>query len=149
MGNNLKGWNRAMKIRIRAGSFEFEGRLEEALAPKTCAKFKVLLPYHSKLIHVRWSGEGVWIPLGSANWGVPYENPTSHPAPGEFIFHPGGLSESEILLAYGGLSFSSKVGPLAGNHFLTITKGEDQLSALGNLTLWGGAQEIHFDQLVA
>src|SRR4051794_24374712 len=75
--------------------------------------------------------EAVWIPLGDKDLGLSYENATSHPAPGEIIVHPGGISETEILLAYGGVSFSSKVGQLAGNHFLTITEGKEQLRALG------------------
>ncbi len=60
----------------------------------------------------RWSGEGVWIPMGDTNLGLAYENATSHSAPGDVIVHPGGISETEILLAYGPVSFSSKVGQL-------------------------------------
>ena len=41
--------------------------------------------------------------------------------------------------------FSSKVGQLAGNHFLTITKGRENLAALGKLCLWKGAQDILFE----
>lgn len=129
---------------INAGPFEFEAVMEEANAPKTCAKFKSLLPYKERIIHVRWSGEGCWIPLGDLDLGLGYENHTSHPAPGEFILYPGGISETEILLAYGGVSFASKVGQLAGNHFLTITKGRENLVALGKMTLWQGAQDIVF-----
>jgi hypothetical protein len=131
-------------LTINAGPFEFEAVMEEANAPKTCAKFKSLLPYKERIIHVRWSGEGCWIPLGDLDLGLGYENHTSHPAPGEFILYPGGISETEILLAYGGVSFASKVGQLAGNHFLTITKGRENLVALGKMTLWQGAQEIVF-----
>ncbi len=129
---------------INAGPFEFEGELEEANAPKTCAKFKSLLPYKERIIHVRWSGEGCWIPLGDLDLGLGYENHTSNPAPGEFILYPGGISETEILLAYGGVHFASKMGQLAGNHFLTITKGRENLMALGKMTLWEGAQDIVF-----
>jgi hypothetical protein len=133
-------------IHITAGPYEFEARLEEALAPKTCTKFVGLLPYRAQIIHVRWSGEACWIPLGDLDLGLPYENQTSHPAPGDIILYPGGISETEILLAYGGVLFSSKVGQLAGNHFLTVTKGREHLSALGRLTLWKGAQEILFER---
>ena len=131
-------------LHIKAGPFEFEAVMEEANAPKTCAKFKSLLPYKERIIHVRWSGEGCWIPLGDLDLGLSYENHTSFPAPGEFILYPGGISETEILLAYGGVRFASKVGQLAGNHFLTITKGRENLVALGKLTLQKGAQEILF-----
>ncbi len=50
------------------------------------------------------------------------------------------------MLAYGGVHFASKVGQLAGNHFLTITKGNENLEALGKLTLWKGAQDIVFER---
>src|SRR5664279_6076026 len=129
-------------LRIKAGPYEFQARLEEENAPKTCAKFLALLPYRQQIIHVRWSGEACWIPLGDLDLGLGYENHTSYPAPGEIIFYPGGISETEILLAYGGVSFVSKMGPLAGNHFLTITNGREDLRALGKLTLWKGAQDI-------
>ncbi len=134
-------------IRIVAGPFSFEARFEAAAAPKTCAKFQSLLPYRERIIHVRWSGEGCWIPLGDLDLGLGFENHTSYPAPGEIILYPGGISETEILLAYGGVHFASKVGQLAGNHFLTITKGRENLVALGKLCLWEGAQDILFERL--
>ena len=131
-------------LHIKAGPYDFEAQTEDALAPKTCAKFLTLLPYRQQIIHVRWSGEGCWIPLGELDLGLTYENHTSYPAPGEIIVYPGGISETEILLAYGAVSFSSKVGPLAGNHFLTITNGRENLTALGKMSLWKGAQDIEF-----
>jgi len=134
-------------LRIKAGPYTFEAKLEEELAPKTCAKFKSMLPFTSKIIHVRWSGEGCWIPLGELDLGLTYENHTSFPAPGDIIVYPGGISETEILLAYGGVRFASKVGQLAGNHFLTITKGRENLVALGKMTLWEGAQDIVFEAM--
>jgi hypothetical protein len=87
----------------------------------------------------------VWIPLGDFDFGVDYENHTSHPAPGHVILYPGGISETEILIAYGGVAFSSKVGQLAGNHFITITSGLDKLYEVGRKTLWEGAQPIRFE----
>lgn len=134
-------------LRVTAGPYQFGARLEQALAPNTCAKFSSILPYRAQIIHVRWSGEGCWIPLGDRDFGLGYENHTSHPAPGDVILYPGGISETEILLAYGAVSFSSKVGPLAGNHFLTLTEGRENLQALGKLTLWQGAQDIVFDRV--
>jgi hypothetical protein len=131
-------------IAIRAGGFEFEAALLEDVAPKTCAYFVSLLPYSERIIHVRWSGEGCWIPLGETSTGLPFENATSYPAPGDFIFYPGGYSETEILLAYGGVRFASKLGQLAGNHFLKITKGRENLRALGEKVLWEGALPISF-----
>jgi hypothetical protein len=132
-------------LRIKAGLYQFDAQTEDASAPKTCAKFLSLLPYRQQIIHVRWSGEGCWIPLGEFDFGLGYENPTSYPAPGEIILYPGGISETEILLAYGAVAFSSKVGQLAGNHFLTITGGRENLTALGKMTLWKGAQDIVFE----
>jgi hypothetical protein len=133
-------------INVRAGPFAFEARMEEALAPKTCARFLTLLPYKERIIHVRWSGEGCWIPLGDLDLGLGHENHTSYPAPGQFILYPGGISETEILVAYGSVHFASKVGQLAGNHFLTVTGGIENLEALGKLTLWEGAQDIVFER---
>ena len=50
-------------LEISAGGFDFVARFEEADAPHTVAAFRTLLPLESKIIHVRWSGEGGWIPL--------------------------------------------------------------------------------------
>ncbi|HEY7844127.1 MAG TPA: DUF3830 family protein [Bradyrhizobium sp.] len=130
---------------IRAGEHTFGARFEEELAPKTCAAFKKAMPFVSKVIHVRWSGEGVWMPLGDLDFGVAYENHTSYPAPGQIILYPGGISETEILLAYGGVHFASKMGQLAGNHFITLTSGLENLTALGKTVLWKGAQDIRFE----
>ena len=132
-------------LRITAGPFKFQARFETALAPKTCAIFKRLLPYKQKVIHVRWSGEAVWIPLGETDMGIPAENQTSYPAPGQMILYPGGISETEILLAYGGVHFASKMGQLAGNHFITITSSLEDLPKLGKMTLWEGAQPIRIE----
>ena len=129
---------------VTAGPFRFEAVLETALAPRTCAYFVEQMPYRQKIVHVRWSGEACWIPLGDEQVDVPVENATSYPAPGQFLLHSGGLSETEILLAYGGVRFASKVGQLAGNHFLTVTRGLEHLPGLGRLTLWEGAQDIAF-----
>jgi len=48
--------------------------------------------------------------LGDRDFEVEYENHTSYPAPGQMILYPGGISETEILLAYGGVHFASKMG---------------------------------------
>jgi hypothetical protein len=68
------------KIKIIAGDFVFTGHFETALAPKTVAAFRKQMPYVSRIVHVRWSGEGVWVPLCETGFGVGYENHTSHPA---------------------------------------------------------------------
>lgn len=129
-------------LRITAGPFTFGARFEDQAAPRTCARFRELLPYRQRIIHVRWSGEACWIPLGDLDLGLGYENHTSYPSPGQILLYPGGISETEILLAYGGVRFASKVGQLAGNHFITITEGLENLAPLGRMTLWEGAKEI-------
>ena len=134
-------------LRITAGPFKFDARFETALAPKTCTIFKRLLPYEQRVIHVRWSGEAVWIPLGETDLGIPAENQTSYPAPGHMILYPGGISETEILLGYGGVHFASKMGQLAGNHFITITSPLDDLPKLGKIVLWEGAQKIRIESV--
>ncbi len=133
-------------LKITAGTHTFKARLETKLAPKTCAMFAKLLPFKSKIIHVRWSGEAVWIPFGDQHFELGPENNTSYPAPGQMILYPGGASEAEFLIAYGGVRFASKVGQLAGNHFLTITSGLDELAELGKATLWKGAQKIVIEE---
>jgi hypothetical protein len=131
-------------MRITAGPHVFIARFEETLAPDTCAAFRKLLPYRQKLIHARWSGEACWIPLGEFRLGVGPENAISEPRPGQILFYPGGISETEILFPYGRARFACKEGPLQGNPFLTIVEGAEHLADLGRLVLWQGAQEIVF-----
>ena len=133
------------RVRVTAGSYVFGGRFETEAAPATVAKFRSLLPWRSKIIHVRWSGEGCWIPLGSLDLGLGLENHTSYPAPGHILLYPGGVSETELILAYGGVRFASKVGQLAGNHFITLTDGLENLATFGKAVLWQGAHDILFE----
>jgi hypothetical protein len=37
------------------------------------------------------------------------------------------------------------MGQLAGNHFLTITEGRENLRAMGVKVLWEGAQDVVFE----
>ena len=95
------------KVRIICGGEQFSAVLEEELAPKTCAIFKKMLPIKNQIIHVRWSGEGMWIPMGDTRWeGLTYENHTSYPTKGEMLIYPGGISEMEMILAYGSVHFA-------------------------------------------
>ncbi|HEU4994551.1 MAG TPA: DUF3830 family protein [Gemmatimonadaceae bacterium] len=136
----------AKNLSITVGNqFRFVARFEEQTAPGTVAAFRRLLPYRQKLVHCRWSGEGCWIPLGEFKLDVGFENHTSHPAPGEILWYPGGYSETELIFAYGDVLFSSKLGQLAGNHFLTVVEGQEQLPAMGRKVLYEGAQEIVFE----
>ena len=133
-------------LEIVAGDFRFIARLEEETAPQSVAAFRRMLPLESRSIHVRWSGESMWIPFGELDVGVGAENATTYPAPGELLLYPGGISETELLFPYGGCSFASKAGPLAGNHFATVTEGGDRLRELGIKCLWEGAQPISFHE---
>ena len=129
-------------LRVTAGKYVFKARLEEELAPKTCAAIRKRLPIRSKLVHVRWSGESTWVPMGEDRLGVDFENHTSYPAPGQVLVYPGGISEMEILFPYGSTRFASKVGQLAGNHFATVIGGNERLAELGRTCLWEGAQDF-------
>jgi hypothetical protein len=131
-------------LEIVSGDFRFSARLEEEAAPHTVAAFRGMLPLESRVIHVRWSGESMWIPFGDLELGLGPENATRFPNPGELLLFPGGISEAELLLPYGHVAFGSKAGPLAGNHFATIVEGTERLRELGVKSLWDGAQEISF-----
>ena len=131
-------------VDIESGDFIFKTQLEEALAPNTCERFLTLLPYSQKVIHARWSGEAVWIPLGDFDLGVGFENHTCHGSKGDVLFYPGGHSETEFLFVYGSSSFASKMGSIAGNHFLTLVEGHEYLEEFGKRVLWEGAQDIRF-----
>jgi hypothetical protein len=128
------------RIEILVASFRFLARLEPA-APRTVAAFSTLLPLRATLLHARWSGEACWMPMGDLDLGLGPENATSHPAPGQLLLYPGGLSEAELLLPYGATLFASRVGQLAGNHFATV-EDTGQLGQLGRMVLWEGAQAI-------
>ncbi len=127
---------------MTVGGFTLTARLETELAPLTCEAFRKLLPLTTHLLHVRWSGQAVWLPLGDLALGVPFESATSYPAVGQVLLYPGGVSETEILIAYGHTCFASKAGQLAGNHFLTIVSGAGHLTEIGRLALWKGEQTI-------
>jgi hypothetical protein len=133
------------KVKVTVGDIVLEARFEFDAAPRTCAAFNRLLPYRQKLIQARWSGESAWIPLGEFKLGVDFENHLSYPAPGQVLFYPGGYSETEILFPYGPTCFASKMGQLAGNHFLTITSGLEHLPEIGRRVVWEGAQDIVFE----
>ena len=130
------------QVAFRIGDSKFRATFEDELAPRTCATFRSLLPFTSKLIHVRWSGEACWIPMGSVDIGVPAESATSYPEPGQILLYPGGISETEILVGYGAVRFASKAGQLAGNPLLRINQRLDELSKLGARILWNGALDI-------
>ena len=135
----------AHHLTIKVGDLTFTADWEDA-APRTREALRTWLPMRERLIHCRWSGESTWIPFGDRRPDVGYENQTAHPAPGQLLIYTGELSECEILFPYGACAFSSKMGPLAGNHFATLTSGQQQLAEMGRRVLWDGAQEIEIGE---
>ncbi len=132
-------------MKIKIADHNFDAVLEAEKSPATCAAFQAVMPFSGKIVHVRWSGEGVWIPLGDMDFAIGYEDATAYPAPGQILLYPKGKSETEILIAYGSVHFASKAGTLAGNHFATITSDLDKLREIGVATLWEGAKPILFE----
>jgi hypothetical protein len=134
-----------IELVVSAGPFRFTARLETSLAPAACAFIRGRLPFRSRLVHARWSGEAVWVPMGETPLGLPLGNATSYPSPGQALLYPGGFSETEILIAYGAARFASRLGQLAGTHFLTVVGGSERLPELGGLALWEGAQDLSIE----
>ena len=71
-------------MKIHIADQVFDAVFETEKSPATCAAFQQAMPFESKIVHVRWSGEGVWIPLGDMDFAVGYEDATAYPAPGRF-----------------------------------------------------------------
>jgi hypothetical protein len=135
------------KIVVRIGSSVLRARLEPARSPRTVDAFIAKLPWRGQLVHARWSGEALWMPLGDTTLYESYEDPTSYPAPGQVLWHPAGVSEAELLVPYGPTRFASKAGQLAGNHFLTLDVDPVELAALGRSVLWNGAVDVAFETI--
>ena len=129
---------------VEIAGYQFDAIFEEKKSPKTCEVFQKEMPFEGEIVHVRWSGEAVWIPLGEKDFSVEYENATSYPVSGQILLYPKGKSETEILIAYGCVQFASKAGILAGNHFATITSDLEKLKEIGISTLWEGKKSIVF-----
>ena len=85
-------------VRITSGDVTMMARFERERSPQTCSAFERLLPFDKHIKHVRWCGEACWVPFGDTDLGVPFEDPTIYPAPGELLWYAGDLSEREILM---------------------------------------------------
>jgi len=131
-------------MNIEIDGYKFDAVFEELNSPNTCEVFRKVIPFEAQVVHVRWSGEGMWIPLGEMDFAVKLEDATSYPTPGQVLLYPKGKSETEILIAYGSVHFASKAGSLAGNHFATITSDLEKLKEIGVSTLWEGSKSIIF-----
>lgn len=129
------------RLRLRVGGFEFAGRLEASLAPRSVDLLTSLLPLERAALHARWSGEAVWVPLGPG-LKLDAQNATAHPQPGQVLLYAGPASEPELLIPYGACAFASRAGPLAGNHVITLEDGVSALRELGETVLWKGAQSL-------
>jgi len=95
-------------MNIEIDGYKFDAVFEEINSPKTCEVFRKVIPFAAQVVHVRWSGEGMWIPLGEMDFAVKLEDATSYPTPGQVLLYPKGKSETEILIAYGCVHFASK-----------------------------------------
>ena len=131
-------------MNIEIDGYKFDAVFEEIISPNTCEVFRKVIPFEAQVVHVRWSGEGMWIPLGEMDFAVKLEDATSYPTPGQVLLYPKGKRETEILIAYGCVHFASKAGTLAGNHFATITSDLEKLKEIGVSTLWEGSKNIIF-----
>jgi len=87
--------------------------------------------------------------LGDLDFGVPYENHTSYPAPGQIILYPGGISETEIPVGLWRPSTCRQQDWPArpAIHFITLTSGLENLATFGKTVLWKGAQKIRFEEI--
>ncbi len=131
-----------MRLVIEIEREKFLALLHEDRAPKTCSALLKAMPINGKVIHARWSGEAIWLPMGNISVQTDFENQTVHPSKGELLFYPGFLSEREILIPYGSSVFASKAGFLPGNHFASMEDGLERLAEVGKRVLWEGAKKI-------
>ena len=58
------------QVVITAGEVKLVAAFEESAAPRTCEVFRRLLPFVAQIVHVRWSGEAVWVPMGERELGL-------------------------------------------------------------------------------
>jgi hypothetical protein len=61
-------------------------------------------------------------------------------------FIPAAIAK-RMLFAYGSSSFASKMGALAGNHFLTVIEGQAQFEEMGRRVLSNGAKPTSFEAM--
>lgn len=129
-----------IRIRLTVGPHAFAGRLETQTAPRSTALLMELMPLDGSVVHARWSGEAVWLPLHRRH-RVPPENPVAFPQPGQLLLYAGARSEPELLIPYGACAFACKAGQLAGNHVVTLDDAGG-LRDLGETVLQQGAQPL-------
>src|SRR4029077_1003273 len=64
------------RIVVRIGASVLQARLEPDRSPHTVDAFVARLPWRGQLVHARWSGEALWMPLGDTTLYESYEDPT-------------------------------------------------------------------------
>ncbi|MBY7144205.1 DUF3830 family protein [Virgibacillus sp. NKC19-3] len=136
-------------IKMKSGDFTFTARLDEEGTPETSKWFLKQLPFKISVIQAAWSGPAFFTDLNWIGFDVPFEKATSYPLPGQVIMYPGDErgNSGEIYIPYGGNCFACPRGQLAGNPFLIITEGVEQLEVFGRKVRWEGAQEIAFEKV--
>lgn len=129
-------------VELVIGSTSFRARLRDELSPEACAEICRRLPVVGRVVHARWSGEAIWLPLGFDFPAIHSEHATSYPAPGDILMIGPGQSEAELLIAYGACRFASRAGQLAGAPILTIRDDRDGLAQVGRKVLQEGALDL-------
>ena len=132
---------------IHAGDFTFNARFEEELAPKTVAAFRKAMPFESQAIHVRWSGEAGWIPLGDLDLGAGVRKP--HQLPGAGTHHPLPRRNQRDRDPAGlwWRAVREQDGSTRGQPFHHPDLGLENLTTFGKTVLWKGAQKIRFEEV--
>src|SRR5271156_6932068 len=108
-----------MSLKVTITGMPSDAHFEEK-ASKTCAAFKERLPIESSIVHVPAAAKrcgfrlAIMISALASKTIEAIRRRDRSP-------YPGGIGETEILLAYGGVPFASKLGQVAGKHFITLT----------------------------
>src|SRR5688500_6704380 len=79
------------------GSTHCTARRASERATRICAPFAAVLPFSTRRVQARCSGESAWFPPGDFRFDVGVEHATSTPAPGQILLYPKGVSETETL----------------------------------------------------
>jgi hypothetical protein len=135
-------------LTLSIGTERFTARLRRDLAPHSCDYLLGLLPYVGQMIHARWSGEALWVPLTATvppDLVLPWESATADPVPGQVLLYAGERSVPELFIPYGDNRFACKHGLLEGNLVLTIEDGVQRLAEIGSEVLWKGARELRIE----
>jgi hypothetical protein len=119
---------------------DFIGELTMDTAPEPVDALQEVTTLESKLIHVRWSGNAVWIEIDEVDLPeLPREIHTVYHSRGDVLLYFGYRNVQEILRSCGPTCFKSQAGELADNHVATLDATPEELVALENRTLYDGA----------